>query len=148
MSNKTLFLIAAFAVICSAPASAQFAPLIFDPQQALNSDEFKTALGDDVSFYFVGVAPSSVKEQIGEIVLHRATVRRFGSREDTCRRVLLTLLRDFQGRAKDIGANAVINLQSVDIKDPAGDPTMIECLSGNQVQGRITLKGTFAQIEK
>jgi hypothetical protein len=65
----------------SSPAARAEDVLVMDPQQALNSAEFKAGLGNDVAFYFIGAPTPGVKET-------------------NCRRVLVAAFRDFQARAR------------------------------------------------
>jgi len=122
--------------------------LIMDPQQALNSDEFKARLGNDVAFYFAGAPSPAVKMQMEEIVVNKKTVQSSGPQEANCRRVLLAAFRDLQAGARKRDGDAVVNLVSFYKKHYAADSATVECHIGSEVKGYITLRGNIAKLDK
>lgn len=53
----------------------------------------------------------------------------------------------FQDKAKEMGANAVINVVSYYKKDTFSSATEFECHAGTFVGG-VALKGTYAKVAK
>ena len=69
LHKTTLLLLTSGHLAISSPAAPADKVLIMDPQNALSSDEFKAALGNDVAFYFIGAAKPAVKTQMEEILI-------------------------------------------------------------------------------
>jgi len=146
--TKTLLLLICGLLAVSSPAAWADDVLIMDPQKALSSDEFKRAMGNDVTFYFTGAATPAVKTNMEEFLVDRVTRRSSGPPETNCRRVLLAAFRDFQAHARKKGGNAVVNMLSFYRNHYAADSTMVECHITSEVKARIVLRGNIAQIEK
>lgn len=63
----------------------------------------------------------------------------------SCERAFLDALIQFQEKAKKLGANAVINLNSYYRKNEVEIATTVECHSGLLMDG-VTLKGDFVTL--
>jgi hypothetical protein len=80
--NKTIsaLAIAVIAAVSGSPARGA------DFQQALNSDEIKKALGDDVAFYLSGATTPTIQKTFQVVSDRSATVRGSGRPQKTCLR--------------------------------------------------------------
>ena len=147
--HKTILLLLTSGLLAiSSPAAPADKVLIMDPQNALRSDEFKAALGNDVAFYFIGAAKPAVKTQMEEILINKRTTLSLGPQEANCRRVLLAAFRDLKARVKKRGGDAVVNLVSFYREHYTADSTTVECHSSSDVRGHIILRGNIAQLDK
>ena len=146
--NKTLSALAIAVIAALSGPPARAAVVVMDFQQALNSDEVKSALGDDVTFYLSGAKTPVVRKPFQEVVGNASTIRWFGSDQKACLAVLSKVLQTMRDRARQQGGNAVVNVIGYYKKNELVNSSTIECYTGAQVRGHITLKGTAAEVEK
>ena len=146
--NKTISALAIAVIAAVFGSPARGAVVLIDFQQALNSDEIKKALGDDVAFYLSGATTPVVRTSFQEVIGNSSTIRWYGSGQKPCMVVLLKVLQIMRDQAKQQGGNAVVNVIGYYKKKELVNSSMIECYTGAQVQGHITLKGTVAEVEK
>lgn len=113
--------------------------------QLLESPEVKQRLDGSVRFYLKGQATPAVLENKGEDVSNKKT-NAFGKSVDaTCQWAALSALLSLQNRAKQLGANAVVDIVSFYKQDTFSSPTEYECHVGAIMSG-VALKGTMARI--
>src|SRR6267142_1773802 len=138
--------IAVIAAISGSPAHG--AVILIDFQQALNSDEIKKALGDDVAFYLSGATTPTIQKTFQAVSDRSTTVRGSGTPQKTCLRVLLKVLQSFQNQARRQGGNSVVNIISDYRNKEVANSSTIECYTGDVVMGHVTLKGMVAVVDK
>jgi hypothetical protein len=146
--KKTISALAIAAVVAISGPSARAGVIVMDFQQALNSDQIKSAIGDDVAFYLSGATTPVVRTSFQEVIGNSSTIRWYGSGQKPCMVVLLKVLQIMRDQAKQQGGNAVVNVIGYYKKKELVNSSMIECYTGAQVQGHITLKGTVAEVER
>jgi uncharacterized protein YbjQ (UPF0145 family) len=113
--------------------------------ELLESADAKQKLDGSVRFYLQGQKTPKVLEKKGEDVSNMKT-NAFGKEVSvTCQRAALSALLSFQKRAKQLGANAVVNMVSYYKQAPFTSPTEYECHVGNLMSG-VAFKGTLARI--
>ena len=102
-------------------------------------------LDGSVKFYLAGERAPKVIEAKGEYVTNKKT-NAFGKGVDTtCQRAAMSALLSLQDRAKQLGANAVVDVVSFYKKVPFKSPTEYECHVGNLMSG-VAFKGTMARV--
>ena len=112
---------------------------------ALASPDAQAKLDGTVKFYFGQTPHPAVQHNYGEGVSNKKA-NSFGKSDmKACNRAFLSALLQFQARAHDLGANAVINIHSFFKKEEASSETQLPCHSGFLMAG-VTLKGEFVRL--
>jgi hypothetical protein len=147
-SRKTarIFLIAASTLFClSFRAIAADDIIQLDLAKALATPDFKANLDGSVKFYFGKSQHPSAIKTLGEAVANKKA-NGFGRNSTRgCERAFLDGLIQFQEKAKKLGANAVVNLNSYYKKNEVEITTTVECHSGLLMDG-VALKGEFVTL--
>jgi uncharacterized protein YbjQ (UPF0145 family) len=113
--------------------------------ELLDSPEVKHKLDGSVRFYLKGQKTPRVLEKKGEDVSNKKT-NAFGKDvATTCQWAALSALLSLQNRAKQLGANAVVDIVSFYKQDTFSSPTEYECHVGAFMSG-VALKGSMARI--
>lgn len=113
--------------------------------EVLEMPEAKQKLDGSVRFYLAGQATPKVLEKKGDSTSNKKT-NAFGKDPGTsCRWAALSALISLQEKAKQLGANAVVDIVSYYKKDPSSSATEYECHVGNIMSG-VALKGTMANV--
>lgn len=143
--NFQLAMMAAALVCAGAPAFAADKEYKFPLAEVLESADAKQKLDGSVRFYLAGQATPKVLESKGDTITNKKT-NAFGKEASaTCRWAALSALIALQEKAKQLGANAVVNIVSFYKKDAFSSATEYECHVGNLMSG-VALKGTVARI--
>jgi hypothetical protein len=109
--------------------------------------ESKGELGGDIAFYFANQPTPPVKRQFDTYVTNRKT-NSVGRPDDVvCRRAMLSALIQLRDRARELGANAVINIVSYYRKDVFSSQTQYECHAGGVIAG-VALRGKMAIVAR
>jgi hypothetical protein len=112
--------------------------------EAIQDAEVRKNLGNEVAFYFSGQTNPPIAKSFGEYVINRKT-NAFGKPDlVACRWAMLSALVQLRDRAKELGADTVINIVSYYKKDTAASATDYVCHAGAVVAG-VALKGTFVK---
>lgn len=112
--------------------------------EAIQDAELRTNLGNEVAFYFSGQPNPPIAKSFGEYVTNKKT-NAFGKPDlVACRWAMLSALLQLRDRAKQLGADAVINIVSYYKKDATASATNYVCHAGAVVAG-VALKGTFVK---
>jgi uncharacterized protein YbjQ (UPF0145 family) len=113
--------------------------------EVLASPDAKQKLDGSVRFYLAGQATPKVLEKKGDSVSNKKT-NAFGKEAAaTCRWAALSALISLQDKAKQLGANAVVDIVSFYKKDAFSSATEYECHVGNLMTG-VAFKGTMARV--
>jgi|SRR5258706_11659398 len=146
--NKVLsaLTIAVIATISGPPARA--AVIVMDFQQALNSDDVKSALGHDVAFYLSGMTTPTIQKTFQVVGGRSTTIRGSGTPQKNCLRVLLKVLQTLHDQARRQGGNAVVNIVSDYKNKEVANSSTIECYTGDTVMAHVTLKGFVAVVDQ
>lgn len=111
----------------------------------LSMPEAAGKLDGSVKFYLAGQKTPKVLQRLSSDVSNKKT-NGFGKDDDVaCRWAALSALISFQDKAKQLGANAVVDMVSYYKKDESKSATDYECHAGAFVVG-VALKGTFAKV--
>lgn len=143
--RTALLAVAAAGILLSAPASARDTRYLLPMEDVLNMPEAREKLGSDVKFFLAGQKTPKVLETRGTEVSNRKTNGVGKSDDEACRWAALSALIAFQDKAKEQGANAVVDIVSYYKKNEMKSATEYECHAGAVVVG-VALKGTIARI--
>jgi uncharacterized protein YbjQ (UPF0145 family) len=145
--RSTLVVAAAvlFTLLGSSPALARDKITQLDLAQALATPDAKANLDGSVKFYFGQAAHPQVSKHLGEAITNKKA-NGFG-RSDTrgCDRAFVDAMIRLQRRAKDLGGDAVININTYNKKDEVVIDKTVECRSGFLMDG-VTLKGEVVKL--
>ena len=113
--------------------------------EAMQDAELKKNLGSDVAFYFSGQPTPAVAKTFGEFVTNMKT--NSVGRPDivACRWAMMSALLQLRERAKELGADAVVDIVSYYKKNTKASATDYVCHAGAVVAG-VALKGTFVKV--
>jgi uncharacterized protein YbjQ (UPF0145 family) len=140
--------VSAFAALLAlAPAAhARDTRLELPLQELVNSDEARAAgIDGSVRFYLAG-QKVAVSQRMGEDVANRKTNAFNKSDREACRWVALSALKALQEKARQQGANAVVDIVSYYKKNEFRSTTNYECHAGAFTAG-VALKGTYAKVK-
>jgi len=143
---KRQLLVAALAACAAFSAQARDTELHLPVQDALNTAEARTKLPGDVKFFFGDQKYGKVERSMGEDVTNQKTNAFNKSDEEACQWVFLSAMLQLQKRAKDLGADAVVDIQSYYKKEPFVSATEYECHAGGLIAG-VALKGRFVKLK-
>lgn len=114
-------------------------------KEALDSVAADQRLGDTVKFYFGNQASPAVVKRMGVDQTNQKTNAFGKSDEKACNWVFLSALRQMEKRARELGANAVINITSNYKNIEVKSDTEFECHAGAVMAG-VALKGEFVKV--
>jgi uncharacterized protein YbjQ (UPF0145 family) len=111
---------------------------------ALESRDFDR-LDKSIHYYFGSSSHPSVDRTFGEYVTNQKTNALGKTDARACHWVFLSAMLELEKRAHNLGANAVININSYYKKEIVSNPDEVECHTGFLIAG-IALKGTFVKV--
>lgn len=129
----------------SAPAFASDTKVMMPIKAALETDDAKAKLDGSVKLFFGATPTPKVLEKLGsDITSQKANA--FGKAADAaCNRAFLSDMMSLQKRAKELGANAVINIVSNYKHVEFSSETEFECHVGGLMVG-AAFKADFVKI--
>src|SRR5690606_20549578 len=139
-------LLLSLALVTALPVAARDTEHMFDIDEALNANDARTALGEDVEFYFGDQSHPAVDRQISTEVANRKTNAFGKSDEEACQWVFLSALLALRDAALEQGADAVVNIESYYDKQPVSDPKNYECHAGAIMAG-VALRGELVKLD-
>lgn len=132
------------AALCS-PTSARDTALKMSFAALLESPGAKENLDGSVKFYLAGQKTPTVLERMGEDITNKKTNGFNKNVTAGCQRAALSGLIALQDKAKQLGANAVVDIVSYYKRNTFSSPTEYECHDGAVITG-VALKGTYAKV--
>jgi uncharacterized protein YbjQ (UPF0145 family) len=142
---KRHLLIALLTSACAMPVVARDTELKLPFADLLASPEAQSKLDGSVKFYLAGQPTPQVLKRIGDDVSNRKTNGFNKGDKEGCQWAGLSTLIAFQEKAKQLGANAVIDMVSYYKKNTFSSPTEYECHAGAIIIG-VALKGVYAKV--
>jgi uncharacterized protein YbjQ (UPF0145 family) len=139
--------VAAFMLTIVAPSSARDTKYILPIAAALETKDAKEKLDGSVKFFFGSQETPKILTKLGSDVTNLKTNAVGKSDEKACNWVFLSAMIQLEKRAKQLGANAVVNIVSYYQKNVMSSPTEFECHAGAVIAG-VALKGDFVKIEE
>lgn len=131
--------------VMAAPAQASDNKVMMPIAAAMNDNNAQGRLGDSVKFYFGNQPTPKVLEKLGRDTTSQKTNAFAKSNEKACNWVFLSDMISLQKRAKELGANAVINIVSNYDNIENSSTTEFECHVGGIMAG-VAFKAEFVKI--
>jgi uncharacterized protein YbjQ (UPF0145 family) len=140
-----LTIILASALSVTWPAYARDTKYLLPIAAALEVKDAKDKLDGSIKFFFGNQETPKVLTKLGTDVTNQKTNAFGKSDERACNWVFLSAMIQLEKRAKQLGANAVVNIVSFYKKDVMSSPTEFECHAGAIIAG-VALRGDFVKI--
>ncbi|MQQ99336.1 excinuclease ATPase subunit [Glaciimonas soli] len=144
---RVLLTMSALSFIASPTVFARDTQLMVPIQAGLDSAIAKEKLDGSIKFYFAGQNQPKIAAPIKTDVSNRKTNSFGKSDQDACIWGFVSALIEFQKRAHELGADAVVNIESYYKKNSSPSATEFECHAGAIVAG-VALKGDFVKLAK
>jgi len=144
--NKVIVGMLAYIVLIS-PAVARDDIGDYSIEEAMALEQTKSALGDNVKFYFGDQKPGKIEKTIGEFRSNKKTNAFNKTDKAACQWAFLSAMLSLKQRAEREGGNAVINIKSNYKNNMTSSNTTFQCGAGAIMAG-VALVGTVVKIEK
>lgn len=118
--------------------------IILPYSDVVSMPKTQNSLDPSVTLYFGNQLYPNVSSRNGTFYFTRRVNRMFKAVDTTCRSAALAAILDLQKRARDIGANAVVNITSYYNQHPLSGEKY-QCHVG-PLSAEVTLKGSLAII--
>jgi uncharacterized protein YbjQ (UPF0145 family) len=128
-------------------AQARDTKLLLPLSTAMSANGAQSRLGDSVKFYFGNQPTPKVLERLGSDQTSQKTNSFGKSPETACNWAFLSAMLRLQQRARELGADAVINIVSNYKNVEMSSDTQFECHDGAIMSG-VALKGEFVKLAK
>ena len=112
---------------------------------ALEWGEREGVLLDSISLYFGDQDHPAIERDFGEYSANKKTNGVGKSDQKACQWAFLAAMKTLQGRARNEGGNAVVNIHSYYYKNEYSSTTDFECGAGNIMSG-VTMVGTVVTL--
>ena len=143
---RSILLIFILSLVASVPdASARDDRLRFSVADLLAIPE-NASLLEGVTFYFGEQSHPEFSRSHGEFHTNKKTNAFNKSDLQACQRAMMSALIQFHRKAKSLGANAVINIESNYKGERVSSDTEFVCGAGGIMAG-VALVGTFVDID-
>ncbi|MES2324257.1 MAG: excinuclease ATPase subunit [Pseudomonadota bacterium] len=145
--KKTMLMVVLAALAAGSSVTAQAADrkVNLSIAAAMAANDGKEKLGDSVQYFFAGQPTPKVIEKLGTDKTSQKTNAFGKSDEKACNWVFLSAMMRLEKRAKELGANAVVNIVSNYGNNEWASATEFECHAGAIMAG-VALKGDFVRI--
>ena len=144
--KKTIYsILALLAVSASVTAQARDTKLMLPIATAIESPQAKEKLGDSIKFYFGAKKTPKVLNKLGSDTTSLKTNAFNKTDEVACNWVFLSAMLSLQKYAREVGANAIVNIVSYHDKVEVSNETEFECHSGALMAG-VSFKADFVKI--
>ena len=137
--------VAATMMTCVAGVQAADRKVLLPISAAMNANDAQSRLGDSVKFYFGKQPGPAILEKLASDKTSLKTNAFGKSDEKACNWVFLSAMLQLQKRAKELGANAVVNIVSNYDNVEYASEAEFECHAGGIMAG-VALKGDFVRI--
>jgi uncharacterized protein YbjQ (UPF0145 family) len=146
--KKLLLTLAVSAAAISAigPAQARDTKHMLPIASAMAANDAKNRLGDTVQFYFGDEKTPAILQRLGTDKTSQKTNSFGKSAETACNWAFLSAMLRLQERARELGANAVVNIVSNYKNVEHSSATEFECHDGAMMTG-VALKGEFVKLK-
>ena len=146
MKRKIFRLILVAGVLATVPpVQARDTKHLLPIKAALEVKDAEEKLDGSIKFYFGNQETPKIVSKLGTDVSNRKTNAVGKSDEKACNWAFLSAMIALEKRAKQLGANAVVNIVSYYKKDVMSSATEFECHAGAVIAG-VALKGDFVKV--
>jgi uncharacterized protein YbjQ (UPF0145 family) len=127
-------------------AQARDTKLMLPLAAAMSDNDAQNRLGDTVKFYFGSQPTPPVLERLAIDQTSQKTNSVGKSAEKACNWAFLSAMLRLQARARELGADAVVNIVSNYKNVETSSDTEFECHDGAMMSG-VALKGQFVKLK-
>jgi uncharacterized protein YbjQ (UPF0145 family) len=145
--KKAVLCLTLFGALFAHNAHAADRKVMLPLANAMEANDAKSRLGETVKFYFGKQATPSVLRKIASDQTSQKTNAFGKSDEKACNWAFLSAMLALQKRANELGANAVINIQSNYNNQSFSSETEFECHAGAIMAG-VALKADFVKVQE
>lgn len=139
--------IIAAALGSTAPAQARDTKLMMPLAAAMAVNDAPTRLADGVKFYFGKQPTPEIAQRLGVDKTSQKTNSFGKTPQVACNWAFLSAMLRLQQRAKELGADAVVNIVSNYKNEEMSSDTEFECHDGTMMSG-VALKGEFVKLKQ
>jgi hypothetical protein len=143
--QKTIAVLALAFLVLPSAAAARDDRLKFSIADAFAQPAAEKKLTSDVAFYFADAKHPEVLKDFGETMVNLKTNAVGKSDITACQWVFLSVAIELQKRAREMGGNAVIELESYYKKELFRSETQFMCGAGATVAG-VALRGKVVKL--
>lgn len=145
--KKTFHLSMAIALTLSVawPAQARDDKHVLPIAAALETKEAKDKLDGSIKYFFGDQPTPKILAKLGTDITNQKTNGLGKSIDKACNWVFLSAMTQLEKRAKQLGANAVVNIVSYYQRNTMSSATEFECYRG-AVMAAVSFKGDFVKI--
>jgi len=145
MKKTTILITGSIVVFLTAwPALARNDKYLLPISAALQSKDAQESPDGLVKFFFGKQETPEIATKLGSGSTHQRSTTRPSEDARSCNVAFLKALVALQKNAKQLGANAVVNISSYYKNDTLSSATEFECHAG--VSAHVMLKGDFVKI--
>lgn len=112
---------------------------------AMETEDAKAKLGQDVKFFFGSQSSPKPSQTLGAYTSNKKTNFANKSDEEGCKIAFLSAMIALKDRALREGGNAVTNIHSIYKNEPFTSDTEYECGAG-KIMGGVALRGTVVKL--
>jgi uncharacterized protein YbjQ (UPF0145 family) len=146
MNFKTaLPLVLVLTAICST-TQARDTKHLYSIEQAMKHSKFEEVLGSDIKLVWGKTNPGNIERKMGEYTTSKKTNAFNKSDQEACEWALLSALKTMVERARNEGANSVINIRSNYKHNEFSSEEVYECHAGAIMAG-VALKAEVATVK-
>lgn len=140
-----LVLLVAFTAFGTTQAGALEDTIQISVADVMAKPEIQQALYNSVKFFFGNTPHPAVLHEFKKFTTNKKAKSRDDSIAGACEHAFLSALQQFQKRAKNIGANAVVDIHSYYRHQETSSDTSVECHT-DFGKVRVVLIGDFVQV--
>lgn len=118
----------------------------FSIEDAMNTASAKSKLGTNIKFSFGTKKKFKIKTNFGNVMTNKKTNAFNKSDLKACQWAFLSAMIALRNRAQNMGADAVINIQSFYRQKELNSTEMFECGAGNVIAG-VALKADIVKLK-
>ncbi|WP_341502061.1 excinuclease ABC subunit A [Gallaecimonas sp. GXIMD4217] len=141
--------LSALAITLALTSAAQARDTIgnYDLKETMALEQTRTALGEDVAFYFGDQSYGKVAKDFGEYRTNKKTNAFNKSDKEACQWVFLSAMKSLKDRAIAEGGNAVVEIKSNYRNNLTKSSETFQCGAGTFVAG-VALVGKVVKLDK
>lgn len=138
--------IVALGILAAPETDARDTKNLWPVADAMNTAEARAQLNQGVKFYFGDSAHPPVGKSLGVFQSNKKTRGVWRTDKEACEWTFLSAMLSFQARAKELGGDAVIKIESYYREVPVPSATEYECGSGALMSG-VTFRGEVVKLK-
>ena len=145
MRKASLLIVWLCIVVTSGIAQARDTKHLYSIADAMNTAAARETFSSDIAFYFGDQKHPAIQASYDEDFTNKKTNAFNKTDKEACEWVFLSAMLQLQKRALQLGANAVVNIESYYKKIPFKSETEYECHAGALMAG-VALRGKFVKL--